>query len=218
MRIVRGVPIRGSAGGAGGWCGPGGGRAAGSLRPLISLIGCISQRPGMYTFNTTAPNPTLTEPDGTTLTGIVSNGIAVFDFNSITVSSGQTLVGTGALPLALLSRGDATINGLINVSATPPQYYGQASAGGPGGGSGGNFGEFGPFGNGGGGPGGGGPGAVSLGSPGLSASSVSGGGGGFGGPGGAGAANGSLPGAPPVPGTETSRNNSKAAAAVARAA
>jgi len=169
--------------------------AAGPLNPLdFTSLGAFPSAPGAYTINTTGPNPTLTEPDGTALTGIVSNGIAVFDFNSIAVGSGQTFVGTGSLPLALLSQGDATINGLINVSATPPQYYGQASAGGPGGGSGGNIGGFGP--NGGGGPGGGGPGAVvTLGSPGLSVTSVSGGGGGgFGGPGGAGVGSTNLPG------------------------
>ncbi len=164
--------------------------AAGPLNPLdFTSLGAFPSAPGAYTINTTGPNPTLTEPDGTALTGIVSNRIAVFDFNSIAVGSGQTFVGTGSLPLALLSQGDATINGSINVSATSPLFYFQPTPGGPGGGGGGGAfeGRGAPPASAGGGPGGGGPGAASFASqvPGLSLFS-GGGGGGFGGSGGAG--------------------------------
>jgi hypothetical protein len=146
--------------------------AAGPLNPLdFTSLGAFPSAPGAYTINTTGPNPTLTEPDGTALTGIVSNGIAVFDFNSIAVGSGQTFVGTGSLPLALLSQGDATVNGSINVSATSPLYYFQPSPGGPGGGGGGGAfeGPSAPSASAGRGPGGGGPGAASFASqvPGL---------------------------------------------------
>ena len=98
--------------------------AAGPLNPLdFTSLGAFPSAPGAYTINTTGPNPTLTEPDGTALTGIVSNGIAVFDFNSIAVGSDQVFVsqypfsGVTTPPLALLSRGVVTINGTINVSA-----------------------------------------------------------------------------------------------------
>ena len=99
------------------------GRAgAGPLNPLaFTSLGAFPSAPGTYTINTTGPNPTLAEPDGTTLTGIVSNGIAVFDFNAITVGSGQTFVGSGSMPLALLSRSDITVNGTIDVSASLPK-------------------------------------------------------------------------------------------------
>ncbi|MGO9598164.1 MAG: hypothetical protein ACLP7Q_09240 [Isosphaeraceae bacterium] len=171
--------------------------AAGPLNPLaFQSLGDFPIAPGMYTFNTTVPNPTLTEPDGTVVTGTASNGIAVFDFNSINVGNGQTFVGTGSKPLALLSQGDATINGTIDVSATSPTANNGPSPGGPGGGGGG-FAFEGPFSSAsaGGGPGGGGPGAASFASqiPGISVFS-GGGGGGFGGPGGAGAGITNLPG------------------------
>ncbi len=192
--------------------------AAGPLNPLdFTSRGAFPSAPGAYTINTTGPNPTLTEPDGTALTGIVSNGIAVFDFNSIAVGSGQTFVGTGSLPLALLSQGDATINGSINVSATSPLFYFQPTPGGPGGGGGGGAfeGRGAPPASAGGGPGGGGPGAAHL-HPKCRVYPCSA----------AVAAGGSVALAVPelavriftaaqaVPRTETSRNNSWAAAAV----
>jgi len=132
----------------------GAGRAgAGPLNPGdFTPVGPFPTAGGTYTFNTTGPNPTLSGTGGTTLTGVVSNGIAVFDFNSITVGSGQTFVGEGALPLALLSRSDITINGTIDVSAPGgfdfhggPGGFDGASSGpgaggfGPGGGGAGGF-------------------------------------------------------------------------------
>ncbi|MGO9598165.1 MAG: PEP-CTERM sorting domain-containing protein [Isosphaeraceae bacterium] len=126
--------------------------AAGLLNPGdFAPVGPFPTDPGSYTFDTTGPNPTLSGPGGTALTGVIFNGVAVFDFNSITVGSGQTFVGEGALPLALLSRSDITINGTIDVSAPG----GSNPNGGPGGFGGGN-----DTGAGGYGPGGGGGGAI----------------------------------------------------------
>ena len=94
----------------------GAGRAgAGPLNPLdFASLGAFPTAQGYYTFNTSG-TPTLTEPGGTNLTGVVSNGIAVFDFDSINISGPSSGVGppsqvftaTGSLPLALLSRTSA---------------------------------------------------------------------------------------------------------------
>ena len=48
-------------------------------------------------------------------TGVVYNGIAVFDFNSINLPILFFDIATGPLPLALLSRSDAVIAGFLNV-------------------------------------------------------------------------------------------------------
>jgi hypothetical protein len=156
------------------------GRAeAGPLNPLdFASLGAFPNASGPLTINTSG-TPTLTEPNGTTLTGVVFNGIAVFDFDSIMLAPSPPVppvTASGSLPLALLSRTDALIAGVINVSGQGtgtgvPPFGGP---GGPGGGNGANL--FTP----GGGPGGGGAGQFVAGASG-------GGGGGFGGHGGAGA-------------------------------
>jgi hypothetical protein len=120
--------------------------AAGPLDPLdFTSLGAFPSAPGMYTFDTSGLAPTLSGPGGT-VTGVLysdvpGHQIAVFDFNSIAVSGGQVLAGPSPLqsfsppsaPLALLSRSDITLDGVINVSApqpiTPPLF----SPGGPGG-------------------------------------------------------------------------------------
>ena len=170
------------------WLGAAGRAQADPLNPLdFASLGAFPTAPGGYTINT-GGTPTLTGPGGTTLTGVVSHGIAVFDFDAINVTSGETFTGTGSLPLALLSRTNATIAGTIDGSASP------LTGGGPGGGGGGFV--FpkpggGISGSPGGGPGGGGPGTIStvpiLGGTGSFSVIGGGGGGGFGGPGGAGA-------------------------------
>ena len=135
------------------------GRAgAGPLNPGdFTPVGPFPTAAGTFTFNTSSL--TLTGPGITTpIQGSLSTtGVAVFDFNAITVASDQVFVSQSPLfnvttpPLALLSRGDVTINGTINVSAPPftsPPYSplsgapggpgGFGSGGGPGGGSGGS--------------------------------------------------------------------------------
>jgi hypothetical protein len=159
------------------------GRAeAGALNPLdFASLGAFPTATGQFTINTSG-TPTLTEPNGTTLTGVVFNGIAVFDFDSINVLgspgppiAAQSFTASGSLPLALLSRTDARIAGVINGSGQGTATGGPPVVpGGPGGGNGANL--FTP----GGGPGGGGAGQFVAGASG-------GGGGGFGGHGGAGA-------------------------------
>ena len=181
-------------------------QAGGPLNPLdFASLGAFPTAPGFYTINTSG-TPTMTFQGGTTLTGVVYDGIAEFDFNSINIQRPspppfQVFTVTGSLPLALLSRTDATIAGSINLSA-----YGFNTSG-SGGGNGATY----PF-NPGIGPGGGGAGhsVFNLGGSG-------GGGGGFGGPGGTGASLGSLPGGPGGMPYGTSPNNFKAAAAVAAA-
>ena len=125
----------------------GAGRAgAGPLNPLdfpLSDSGVFPTAAGTYTFDTSGLAPTLSGPGGT-VTGVLysdvpGHQIAVFDFNSITVSGGQVLVGpspfvtSSAPPLALLSRSDVTIDGVINVSAPQPVTPVLFSPGGPGG-------------------------------------------------------------------------------------
>ena len=146
----------------------GAGRAgAGPLNPGDFIpVGPFPTAGGTYTIDTSG-TPTLTGPSGSgiSISGVVysdvpGHQIAVFDFNAITLGGDQVFVGAGALPLALLSRGDVTINGKIDVSGSvilsvPPSPPNVQSPGGPGGGSGGVTGGFG-VGSDGGGPGGGG--------------------------------------------------------------
>ena len=173
----------------------GAGRAgAGPLNPLdfpLSDSGVFPTAAGTYTFDTSGPNPTLSGPGGPALTGVVSNGIAVFDFTAITVGGDQVFVGTGSVPLALLSRSDVNVNGTIDVSGGGPfilmtgpgSSISPGGPGGPGGGGGGGGWHGGP-----GSPGPGGPGVGPGGGGGGTTNGgfEAGGGGGFGGPGGAG--------------------------------
>ena len=58
------------------------------LDPLDFLsLGAFPTAPGIYTLDTRGTTPTLSGPGGT-FTGVVSNGIAVFDFDSIVLGSG----------------------------------------------------------------------------------------------------------------------------------
>ncbi len=170
---------------------------AGPLNPLdFASLGAFPTATSSYTINT-SDTPTLTvydaSPNGPvvsgTLTGVVYNGIAVFDFDSINVAASTypIITATGSLPLALLSRTDATIAGWIDGSGQG--NYVPSGGPGPGiipGGPGGAPGVGpAPFAAGG-GPGGGGAGTF-LPFPGGGGAASGGGGGGFGGPGGAGA-------------------------------
>jgi hypothetical protein len=173
---------------------------AGSLNPFdFASLGAFPSAPGNYTFDTS--DATLSGPGGS-WTGVVYNGIAVFDFNSINVTAGQYFLGgSGSLPLALLSRSDALVSGTIDVSAYSSYL---SPVGGPGGGGGGVPGGGGAYSaSPGAGPGGGGGGLTPMPS-GQPQVSSGGGGGGFGGPGGTGAAGASssntFPGFIPLPG------------------
>ncbi len=157
---------------------------AGALDPTaFAPVGPFPTAAGTYAFYTSGPNPTLLGP-GTVLTGVDYNGIAVFDFNAITVGSDQTFVSGNLVfpeyntvttpPLALLSRGDIAINGTIDVSGNSPTFpFPGPGAGGPGGFGGGSLG-------GGGGPGAGASGGANV----YETRYASAGGGGFGGRGG----------------------------------
>src|SRR4051794_2234374 len=85
------------------------GRAdAGPLDPTkFNSLGTLSLSSGdFYTIDSTAGVLTLGN-GGTTYTGVLSNGVAVFDFDSIDIASGASLFanqGAGLLPIALLSR------------------------------------------------------------------------------------------------------------------
>jgi len=168
------------------WLGAVGRVRADPLNPLdFPSLGAFPTAPGGYTIDT-GGTPTLTGPGGT-FTGVVSHGVAVFDFNAINVVTGQVINGTGPLPAALLSRDGITISGGINFSG--------GNAPSPGGSPGpGGF-------TSGGGPGGGGAGGAAFVPPSPSSGTVDlfggGGGGGFGGTGGAGGSVGPLP--PPLP-------------------
>jgi hypothetical protein len=115
---------------------------AGPLNPVdfpLSGSGAFPTAAGMFAFDTS--NLTLSGPGITTpIQGSLSTtGVAVFDFNAVTVGGDQTFVGMGSAPLALLSRNDINVNGTIDVSGFPGLtnvFY--SALGGPGGfGSGG---------------------------------------------------------------------------------
>ena len=91
---------------------------AGPLDPFGFPLGPASSpsAAGTYTFINDNGTPTLIGPGGTSITGTVSSGIAVFDFNAINIESDQILVGANSMPLALLLRSDFTLNGTIDVS------------------------------------------------------------------------------------------------------
>ncbi|MBV8234280.1 MAG: hypothetical protein JO075_01140, partial [Acidimicrobiia bacterium] len=164
------------------WLGAVGRAWADPLNPLdFTSLGAFPSTTGTYTLDTSG-TPTLSGPGGT-FTGVVSHGIAVFDFNAINVVTGQVITGTGPLPAALLSRAGITISGGIDFSASE-------LGPGPGGGPGGASSEYGGLPGPGGGPGGGSPGHEVFIPPGPGHGPVylygGGGGGGFGGPGGVG--------------------------------
>jgi len=76
-----------------------------------------------YVFNTGSGSPpTLTENGTTVITGVISNGFAVFDFSDINISTGSTITTSGQLqgsaPLAILSQGSVVLDGSVNIGAT----------------------------------------------------------------------------------------------------
>jgi hypothetical protein len=131
------------------WLGVEGEVRAGALSPVeFASLGAFPTLAGTYTLSGSGMNPTLTGPGGTVITGVYSTGgIAVFDFDAITVNGGQQFTfikGAPGFPffdippLALLSRGDVTVDGGITLSTITVSGTGvTASGGGPGGGNGG---------------------------------------------------------------------------------
>jgi len=118
------------------------GRAdAGPLDPnQFASLGTLGLGTGRYLFNTSPTDaPTLSQFDGRTYTtiatGVYSNGVAVFDFDSVAISKGATISALTSpafvAPIALLSRSIADISGTIDVS-------GSVEDGGPGSGARGN--------------------------------------------------------------------------------
>ncbi len=72
------------------WFGAVGQAGAASLDPnLFPSLGAFPISPGLYLFDTSGI-PTLSGPGGT-FTGVVSNGVAVFDFDTLNVVTGQTI-------------------------------------------------------------------------------------------------------------------------------
>jgi len=109
---------------------------AGPLDPnafALSGTGTFPTLAGTYTINTSGI-PTISGPGGTIISGQIysdapGHDLAVFDFSSIAIGSSETFNASGTLPLVLLSRGDASIAGTVNVSAS-------GAVRGPGGGGG----------------------------------------------------------------------------------
>jgi hypothetical protein len=91
---------------------------AGPLDPLqFQSLGTLAlSTPATYVVNSGGPNPTLLAGPNV-YTGVVFNGIAVFDFDSVSIGSGATLLASGGRGIALLSRSSENISGSINVSA-----------------------------------------------------------------------------------------------------
>jgi hypothetical protein len=99
---------------------PGGLLSPADFSPLAPSL----SEAGSYWVDTAAG--TMTLPDGTQVSGAISDGVAVFTFGSIDVS-GASFAGQGSNPFALLSRGNLTLNHVgVDVGA-----YGQTP--GPGG-------------------------------------------------------------------------------------
>lgn len=111
----------------------------------FASLGTLSAASGTVTIDTRAL--TITGAGATSFTGVsLAQGpglpaIAVFDFDGITLGAGVTVTVTGERPLALLSRGDATVAATIDLSG---RTFGAGPAGGAAGGAGGVGGTIGP--------------------------------------------------------------------------
>src|SRR5688572_23523322 len=81
----------------------------------------------------TASGPVLFNTDTLTYAnvsgGVVSDGAAVFTFNSISVPAGSSIVGAGSRPLVLLSKSTVQIAGGIDVSAQSATMPGPGGSG-----------------------------------------------------------------------------------------
>jgi hypothetical protein len=102
----------------------------------FSSLGALTMSGGTLTIDTSSGGPTITLADspvpsenfianGTTTQTATGSSIAVFTFSSITLSSG-TVELTGNLPLALLSKTDATISVSMDASGADSADIGAA--------------------------------------------------------------------------------------------
>ena len=83
---------------------------AGMLSPSdFTSLGAMLSESGTYQVNTSTGVMTL--PDGRTITGDLSTGVAVFTFNSIDISNASFAI-QGTNPFALLSQGSLTLGGV----------------------------------------------------------------------------------------------------------
>jgi autotransporter-associated beta strand protein len=102
--------------------------ARGQLDPnAYTSLGTLNHPSGPLTINT----DTLTISGAITFTGVALNQnggpqVAVFDFDSITIGSAATVTLTGSRPLALLSRGNATIQATLTIPTNSPFLGGYA--------------------------------------------------------------------------------------------
>src|SRR6266700_3844290 len=108
------------------------------LDPMsFTSLGTFPSATGDYSLNTSG-TPTLTDPLGNTITGIVyvtpgGREIAVFTFDSITLDA-MTIWPSGSRPVALLSQDFVIFRSASNIYANG---LSNGARGGPGGGSGG---------------------------------------------------------------------------------
>lgn len=133
----------------------------------FASLGVFPSQSGTYTFswNSQTGQPYLAGPAGT-ITGTTFGSVAVYAFDTITVSAGMVLLGGGNTPaVALLSKGGLTMSGLIDFrggnglqGTTVLNTTGTAGPGGNSGGYGGKGDGFGSVVGGGGGGGYGGAG------------------------------------------------------------
>jgi hypothetical protein len=82
----------------------------------FASLGVFPSQSGTYTFswNSQTGQPYLAGPAGT-ITGTTFGSVAVYAFDTITVSAGMVLLGGGNTPaVALLSKGDLTMSGRID--------------------------------------------------------------------------------------------------------
>ncbi|HEV3166539.1 MAG TPA: hypothetical protein VGZ22_21115, partial [Isosphaeraceae bacterium] len=77
----------------------------------FASLAAFPTAPGSYEFGTDPNNPIFVGP-GVSLSGVIYHGLAVFDFDSVTIGNGMIVKSWGtALPLVVLSRSDFTITG-----------------------------------------------------------------------------------------------------------
>ena len=113
----------------------------------FASLGALTLGAGQYFLDTSGAAPTLQDAAHQTLyTGVLfdqgtvfNRFVAVFDFQSIAIGAGATLVASGDKPLALLSQSSVNFAGTLDASGRRggDQGAGTGGAGGPGAGAGG---------------------------------------------------------------------------------